>query len=101
MIKAALLDERGVYLRIVELASEADLTDRHVPTITSCDLPAGRYRWITDNRKRPSGEPMNPHGGAFWPLAWLKLVGLDAAPDDGGLLPLLEARKNGVGGGVS
>jgi hypothetical protein len=50
-LKAALLDApaasgKGVFVRIDTLASEAELTDRHLPAIASCDLPAGRYVWI-------------------------------------------------------
>jgi hypothetical protein len=62
-IRAALLDERGVYLRMDEVE---ELTDRHVPTITACDLPPGRYLWIPDET--------NTYGGAFWELDWLKRV---------------------------
>ena len=64
-IKAALLDERGVYLRMDEVESAAQLTARHVPSVTSCDLKPGEYLWIA------SSNPKNPYGGAFWPLAWL------------------------------
>lgn len=58
-IKAALLDEQGIFLRIDELEDEAEITERHLPGITDCDLPAGRYVWRAD--------PSNPYGGAFWP----------------------------------
>ena len=67
-MKAALLDApaasgNGVYLRIDELASAADLTDCHVPTITECDLPPGRYVWV------PNADPRNvrpnKYGGEF------------------------------------
>jgi hypothetical protein len=64
MIKAALLDEGGVFLRMDELVDESQLTERHVATIASCDLPAGRYQWIPDET--------NPYGGAFWPIAWVE-----------------------------
>lgn len=68
-VKAALLDERGVYLRMDELADETQLTAQHVPSITSCDLPPGQYKWIA--------EEMNEYGGAFWPIKWLKRVGVE------------------------
>lgn len=50
-VKAALLDApaasgKGVFVRMDTLASEAELTDRHLPEIQACDLPAGRYVWI-------------------------------------------------------
>ena len=63
-MKAALLDADGVFLRIDELASEADLTPRHLAAITSCDLPPGEYKWLPD--------AANPYGGAFWNIAWLQ-----------------------------
>jgi hypothetical protein len=47
-LKAALLDERGVYLRMDELADPALLTALHLPQITACDQPAGRYKWVED-----------------------------------------------------
>jgi hypothetical protein len=68
-IKAALLDERGIYLRMDEVQSESDLTASHVPSITECDLPAGKYKWIAD--------ATNEYGGAFWPVDWLKRVGVE------------------------
>ena len=73
-IKAALLDERGVYLRMDELEDRSELTDRHLPSITACDLPAGRYVWIKDDRLRRDGTLINIYGGAFWEIAWLKRV---------------------------
>ena len=68
-VRAALLDANGVYLRMDELASAEQLTPLHLPTITSCDLAPGEYRWITDRQ--------NPFGGAFWPLKWLARVERD------------------------
>jgi hypothetical protein len=62
MIKAALLDKEGVYLRIDVLSSAAEITDRHLPQITECDLPPNRYKWIPD----PTGK--NTYGGSFSPL---------------------------------
>lgn len=59
-IKAAVLDAQNVYWGIDELENEAAITDRHVLSITQCDLPVGRYRWVPDDA--------NPYGGAFWPL---------------------------------
>ena len=46
--KAALLDERGVFLRTVELVDESELTARMVDLRAfggDCDLPGGKYRW--------------------------------------------------------
>ena len=63
-IHAALLDANGVFLRIDELASEADLTPRHLAAITTCDLAPGEYKWVPDDA--------NPYGGAFWNITWLK-----------------------------
>ena len=60
-MKAALLDENGVFLRIDDVAV---LTARHLPQIKVCDLPSGQYRWIADSA--------NPMGGAFWPVKWLE-----------------------------
>jgi hypothetical protein len=73
-IKAALLSApaaggMGVYLRIDELADDSQLTDRHVPAVTECDLPAGKYRWLPD--------PGNPFGGAFWPINYLDRLAQD------------------------
>ena len=73
-IKAALLDApaaggTGVYLRMDELADESRLTERHVPTVTSCDRPAGQYRWIPD--------PGNAFGGALWPISYLDRIAQD------------------------
>jgi hypothetical protein len=62
-IKAALLDERGIFLRMDEVADETQLTDRHVRSITSCDLPSGEYMWVTHTR--------NAFGGEFVSVAWL------------------------------
>ncbi len=62
-IKAALLDEQGIFLRVDELDDESQLTDRHLPTITECDLPPGRYRWIADRTDKN-----NVYGGFFSPL---------------------------------
>ena len=73
-IKAALLDPRGVYLRMDELGSVAELTERHLPQIRACDLPSGEYLWIPDDRARPDGAPANEYGGTFWPLAWLRHI---------------------------
>lgn len=66
-VKAALLDAAGVFLRVEELTSKADLTPRHIAKITQCDLPSGRYKWIAD----PSNKQ---YGGAFWPLTYLAAV---------------------------
>jgi len=73
-IKAALLDERGVFLRIDEVGSVDALTERHLPSIVACDLPPGRYLWIPDERRRPNGRLVNAYGGAFWDLDWLRRI---------------------------
>jgi hypothetical protein len=62
-IKAALLDEQGIFLGIDELTDAGQLTDQHLPGITECDLPPGRYRWVPTEVNT-----INPYGGAFWPL---------------------------------
>jgi hypothetical protein len=63
---AALLDENGVFLRMEEVLEP---TNRHLPQITQCDLPSGKYQWVADAN--------NPFGGAFWPVAWLQRVEQD------------------------
>lgn len=68
---AALIDADGVFLRMEELADPRQLTARHLPQITACDLPAGKYKWVADAR--------NPYGGAFWSLEWLKRIEDDRA----------------------
>lgn len=62
-IKAALLDERGIFLRMDEVADETQLTNRHVRSIKSCDLPAGEYLWVAHTR--------NEFGGEFVSVEWL------------------------------
>lgn len=62
-LKAALLDEQGIFLTIDTLKSKAQLTDRHLPQITHCDLPPGRYRWVPT-----PDDQTNPYGGQFVPL---------------------------------
>lgn len=75
-IKAALLDENGIYLRIDELEGPKQLTPRHLPKITECDLPPGRYYWAP--AKRDILNNPNPLGGAFWPLDSEPLTAADA-----------------------
>jgi hypothetical protein len=56
--KALLLDERDVFVRLVELDDEAQLTARHVdlrPHGGDCDRPTGEYRW---NRENQALEPL-------------------------------------------
>jgi len=65
-VRAALLDENGVYLRMDELADASALTSRHLAQIRSCDLPPGEYAWISDGK--------NPEGGAFWSVKWLERI---------------------------
>lgn len=62
-IHAALLDERGIFLKIDTLKSKAGLTVHHLPHITSCDLPPGKYRWMPT-----PDDKTNPYGGQFVPL---------------------------------
>ena len=63
---AALLDVRGVYLRMDEVEQ---LTEHHLPQITACDLPPGRYLWVPSESSE--------HGGAFWDLDWLRQICAD------------------------
>lgn len=90
MLKCAVLDERGVYLGMQDVDDPSDLTDRHLPQITQCDLPAGLYVWVPDDRVHaltgPAGEvlldadgqprtaPANQYGGAFWEIAYLQRI---------------------------
>ncbi len=49
--KVAVLDERGVFLRTLELAAGIPPGPRQVdlrPYGGDCDLPGGKYRWDTD-----------------------------------------------------
>ena len=63
-IRAALLDKNGVFQRMDELPGRAQLTSRHLPSITECDLPAGEYVWHPDVK--------NEFGGAFVSLLMLQ-----------------------------
>lgn len=72
-VKAALLDERGVFWRMDELEDESQLTALHLPKITECDLRPGQYRWQAD--------AANPHGGAFVPLPRSKRKAAPETPD--------------------
>lgn len=74
-IKAALLDENGVYLRMVEVRG-AELTVRHLPSIKECDLPPGRYKWVPEEatfNPKTSKVERNPYGGRFVALEYLGL----------------------------
>lgn len=62
-ITAARLDAQAIYQGMDTLDHPAQLTDRHLPQITACDLPAGLYQWVPDAR--------NPYGGAFWLKSWV------------------------------
>lgn len=62
----ALLDEKDLFIGMVTVTDPAQLTDRHLPQITACDLAVGQYQWIKDDA------PGNPFGGAFWHLTYLK-----------------------------
>lgn len=65
-MRMALLSPAGVFLRMDDVAQP---TDRHLPQITECDLPPGRYKWVPD--------PENPSGGAFWEMRWLARIEQD------------------------
>lgn len=66
-IKAARLDAQGRYLGMEDLPDAGALTERHLATITECDLPAdGSYQWVPEDD--------NPYGGAFWPVKHLQLL---------------------------
>jgi hypothetical protein len=67
-MKAALLDTsaasgKAIFLRMVDV-EPAELTDRHVATITECDLEPGRYVWVPSEDPR-NADPPNPYGGTF------------------------------------
>ena len=66
-IKSALLNEQGIFLRVEALDDESQLTAQHVPSITECDLPPGRYRWVPCEPQ--SG---NPFGGEFRPIPMIE-----------------------------
>lgn len=56
--KAMLLDERDVFIALVTLKDEAQLTARHVdlrPHGGDCDRPVGEYRW---SREKSALEPL-------------------------------------------
>ncbi len=56
--KALLLDERDVFVALVELDDETQITNRHVdlrPFGGDCDNPVGEYRW---NRDLKTLEPL-------------------------------------------
>lgn len=44
LIRAARIDKDGVYLGMEDVP-EGELTAEHLPQITECDLPPGKYRW--------------------------------------------------------
>jgi hypothetical protein len=58
-IRAARLDALGIYQGMDVLDDASHLTPQHLPQITACDLPPGRYRWTP---------AQNPMGGEFRPL---------------------------------
>lgn len=72
-ISAALLDAEGNFLRMDSLTSEKDLTDRHLPQITSCDLPAGVYRWVPSEDRATF-----PQGGSFLPVRFIEVQAQNA-----------------------
>lgn len=69
--KAMLLDDRDVLLQVVTLASEAELTPRHVdlrPFGGQCDRPAGQYRWNRAEKRLdplPRTQRRGPEGVSF------------------------------------
>jgi hypothetical protein len=102
MVRAALLDENGVYLRMDTLADPGLLTSRHLPQITACDLPPGKYRWIAHGAQvspeiaRALGSMCdNECGGAFVPINWLERVEQDARDvlASAEAMPRLQARR--------
>lgn len=46
--RVAQLDERMVFLGMVEIAADAELTALQVDLGHDCDLPSGEYRWNPD-----------------------------------------------------
>lgn len=65
-VRAARLDADGIYVGMDEFDDESGLTPLHLPQITECDRPPGKYKWLAD-----AG---NPFGGAFWPVEYLEKV---------------------------
>src|SRR5688572_33292615 len=65
-MRMALLSPAGVFLRMDDVEQP---TANHLPQITECDLPPGRYKWVPDLE--------NPFGGAFWEMKWLARVEQD------------------------
>ena len=59
-IHCALLSADDLFVKMVEI-EPGQLTDRHLTTITECDLEPWKYRWVANAK--------NSFGGAFWPLA--------------------------------
>lgn len=53
------IDANGVFLGMVEV-EEDELTARHLPQISECDLKPREYGWIAD--------AASPYGGCFEPL---------------------------------
>lgn len=49
LIKAALHDADWIYQGIVEVA-KSELTNRHLPEVTECDLLPGQYKWDPEQR---------------------------------------------------
>jgi hypothetical protein len=45
MRRVALLDDRDVFIGMDTIADDSQLTDRHLPQISECDLAPGAYRW--------------------------------------------------------
>ena len=64
-ITAARLDADGYFAGMDELP-ETELTERHLPNVSECDLPPGKYRWIDGafvHAPKPKAEDLNltPH----------------------------------------
>lgn len=91
MIRAARLDEGGIFQGVDELEDESKLTALHLRQIDACDLEPGKYKWLSDDT--------NPMGGAFWPMSFLalreKLVA-DVEEEQKRSEFLAEARKSGI-----
>jgi hypothetical protein len=45
MRRVALLDDRDVFIGMDTIADDSQLTDRHLPQISECDLAPGAYRY--------------------------------------------------------
>lgn len=79
LVRAARLDETGVFLGIDELP-EAELTPLHLREIAECDLPPERYRWSKEHarfepipKRRPEDALKDPDAVRAIALGFLAL----------------------------